>query len=122
MLNTETVLKLIDKGFTHDEIMAFNNQTEPQTEPKEDPKTEPVPKEDPKTEPVPSEPKTEPVPSEPKEDVTGKDILNAILALGKQVQSSQAMGQRLPELKDLTADDVVAQLIRPTRQGEISND
>ena len=95
MLNTETVLKLIDKGFTHDEIMAMEN---PQTEPKE---------------PVPNEPK-EPVPSEPKEDVTGKDILNAILALGKQVQSSQAMGQRLPELKDLTADDVVAQLIRPT--------
>ena len=113
MLNTETVLKLIDKGFTHDEIMAMEN---PQTEPKEpvpnEPK-EPVPSE-PKTEPVPSEPKTEPVPSEPKEDVTGKDILNAILALGKQVQSSQAMGQRLPELKDLTADDVVAQLIRPT--------
>ena len=109
MLNTETVLKLIEKGFTHDEIMAMEN---PQTEPKEDPKTEPVPSE-PKTEPVPSEPK-EPVPSEPKEDVTGKDILNAILALGKQVQSTQAMGQRLPELKDLTADDVVAQLIRPT--------
>ena len=104
MLNTETVLKLIEKGFTHDEIMAMENpQTDPKTEPKE-----------PKTEPVPSEPKTEPVPSEPKEDVTGKDILNAILALGKQVQSSQAMGQRLPELKDLTADDVVAQLIRPT--------
>ena len=100
MLNMENVLKLIDKGFTHDEIMALNNQTEPQTEPK--------------TEPVPSEPKTDPVPSEPKEDVTGKDILNAILALGKQVQSSQAMGQRLPELKELTADEVVAQLIRPT--------
>lgn len=110
MLNTETVLKLIDKGFTHDEIMAMENpQTEPKTEPKEEPKTEPVHKEEPK-----EEPKTEPVPSEPKEDVTGKDILNAILALGKQVQSSQAMGQRLPELKDLTADEVVAQLIRPT--------
>lgn len=110
MLNTETVLKLIEKGFTHDEIMAMENpQTDPKTEPKEEPKTEPVPKEEPK-----EDPKTEPVPSEPKEDVTGKDILNAILALGKQVQSSQAMGQRLPELKDLTADDVVAQLIRPT--------
>lgn len=109
MLNMENVLKLIDKGFTHDEIMAFNNQTEPQTTPKEEPETEPVLKEEPK-----EKPKTEPVPSEPKEDVTGKDILNAILALGKQVQYSQAMGQRLPELKDLTADDVVAQLIRPT--------
>lgn len=97
MLNTETVLKLIEKGFTHDEIMAMENpQTTPKEEPKEEPKKEPE------------------VVAIPKEDVTGKDILNAILALGKQVQSSQAMGQRLPELKDLTADDVVAQLIRPT--------
>ena len=97
MLNTETVLKLIENGFTHDEIMAMENpQTEPKEEPKEEPKTETVPKE------------------EPKQDVTGHQILEAILALGKQVQSTQAMGQRLPELKDLTPDDVVAQLIRPT--------
>ena len=106
MMNMADVLKLIDKGFTHDEIMAFSNQTEPQTEPKTEPQTEP--KTEPKTEPQ-TDPKTE-----PKQDVTGQDILNAILALGKQVQSTQAMGQRLPELKDLTADDVVAQLIRPT--------
>ena len=109
MLNTETVLKLIEKGFTHDEIMALEN---PQNEsPKEEhtpePKTDP-----PKEEPAP-EPKTEPTP-EPKQDVTGQQILEAILALGKQVQSGQAQGARLPELKDITADDVIAQMIRPT--------
>ena len=114
MMNMADVLKLIDKGFTHDEIMAFSNQTEPQTEPKTEPQTEPKtePQTEPKTEPK-TEPQTEPK-TEPKQDVTGQDILNAILALGKQVQSTQAMGQRLPELKDLTADDVVAHLIRPT--------
>ena len=101
MLNTETVLKLIEKGFTHDEIMAMEN-----------PKTEP-PKEEPKTEPPKEEPKTEPTP-EPKQDVTGKQILEAILSLGKQVQATQMQGARLPELKDLTADEVVAQMIRPT--------
>ena len=107
MLNTETVLKLIEKGFTHDEIMAMENpQTEPKEEPKEEPNTEPVPKEEPNTEPVPKE--------EPKQDVTSQQILEAILALGKQVQTVQAQGARLPELKDLTADDVVAQMIRPT--------
>ena len=91
MLNTETVLKLIDKGFTHDEIMAMDNQKEePKTEPKEEPKTE------------------------PKQDVTGQQILEAILALGKQVQTGQAQGARLPEMKDITADDVIAQMIRPT--------
>ena len=95
MLNTETVLKLIDKGFTHDEIMAMENQKEePKTEPKEEPKEEPK--------------------TEPKQDVTGQQILEAILALGKQVQTGQAQGARLPELKDITADDVIAQMIRPT--------
>ena len=101
MLNTETVLKLIEKGFTHDEIMAMEN-----------PKTEP-PKEEPKTEPPKEEPKTEPKP-EPKQDVTGQQILEAILSLGKQVQATQMQGARLPELKDITADDVIAQMIRPT--------
>ena len=95
MLNTETVLKLIDKGFTHDEIMAMENQKEePKTEPKEEPKEEPK--------------------TEPKQEVTGQQILEAILALGKQVQTGQAQGARLPELKELTADDVLAQMIRPT--------
>ena len=107
MLNTETVLKLIDKGFTHDEIMAMENQKEePKTEPKEEPKEEP------KTEPK-EEPKEEPK-TEPKQEVTGQQILEAILALGKQVQTGQAQGARLPELKELTADDVLAQMIRPT--------
>ena len=110
MLNTETVLNLIDKGFTHDEIIAMDNsQTEPKTEPpKEEPKPEPQ-KEEPKPEPKP-----EPQKEEPKQDVTGQQILEAILALGKQVQSGQAQGARLPELKDITADDVIAQMIRPT--------
>ena len=116
MLNTETVLKLIEKGFTHDEIMAMESpktEPEPKTEPpKEEHKTEP-PKEEPKTEPPKEEPKTEPTP-EPKQDVTGQQILEAILSLGKQVQATQMQGARLPELKDLTADDVVAQMIRPT--------
>ena len=107
MLNTETVLKLIEKGFTHDEIMAMENPpTEP---PKEEPKTEP----EPKPEPPKEEPKPEPTP-EPKQDVTGQQILEAILSLGKQMQTGQAQGARLPELKDITADDVIAQMIRPT--------
>ena len=107
MLNTETVLKLIEKGFTHDEIMAMENlKEEPKTKPAEAPKEEPkeAPKEEPKEAPK----------EEPKQEVTGQQILEAILALGKQVQTGQLQGARLPELKDLTADDVLAQMIRPT--------
>ena len=113
MLSIENVLKLADMGFTKEEILEREKQeTEPQTQ-KEEPKTEPqTQKEDPKTEPQKVEPQTQK--EEPKQDVTGQQILEAILALGKQVQTGQLQGARLPELKDLTADDVVAQMIRPT--------
>ena len=114
MLNTETVLKLIDKGFTHDEIMAMETgepvKEEPKTEtepPKEEPKTE--------TEPPKEEPKTE---TEPKQDVTATDILNAILSLGKTIQTGQAQGARMPAIEELTGEEVLASIIRPTKKGD----
>ena len=103
MLNTETVLKLIDKGFTHDEIMAMETG-EPV---KEEPKTE--------TEPPKEEPKTE---TEPKQDVTATDILNAILSLGKTIQTGQAQGARMPAIEELTGEEVLASIIRPTKKGD----
>ena len=113
MLNTETVLKLIDKGFTHDEIMAMETgepiKEEPKTE-TEPPKTETEP---PKTETEPS--KTE---TEPKQEVTGTDILNAILSLGKTIQTGQAQGARMPAIEELTGEDVLASIIRPTKKGD----
>ena len=109
MLNTETVLKLIEKGFTHDEIMAMENQNttvEPKEEPKEEPKVEP--KEEPKVEPK-EEPK-----EEPKQEVTAKDILDAISNLGKIVQTGQAQNTQMPTLQQLTGEDVIASIIQPT--------
>ena len=105
MLNTETVLKLIEKGFTHDEIMAMENQNtteEPKAEPKEEPKTEP--KEEPKVEPK----------EEPKQEVTAKDILDAISNLGKIVQTGQAQNTQMPTIQQLTGEDVIASIIHPT--------
>ena len=102
MLNTENVLKLIEAGFTHDEIMKMETG-------------EPA-KEEPKTEPQKEEPKTEPQKEEPKQEVTGTDILNAILSLGKTIQTGQAQGARMPAIEQLTGEDVLASIIRPTAQ------
>lgn len=105
MLNTETVLKLIEKGFTHDEIMAMENQNTT-VEPKEEPKEEPVvePKAEPKEEPK----------EEPKQEVTAKDILDAISNLGKIVQTGQAQNTQMPTIQQLTGEDVIASIIQPT--------
>ena len=110
MLNTENVLKLIEAGFTHDEIMKMETGEPAKEEPKTE--TEP-PKEEPKTETEP--PKEEPK-EEPKHEVTGTDILNAILSLGKTIQTGQAQGARMPQIEQLTGEDVLANIIRPTSQ------
>ena len=90
MLNTETVLKLIDKGFTHDEIMAMENQSANQTETQTQ--------------------------TEQKQEVTAKDILDAISNLGKVIQTGQVQGTRMPAIQQLTGDDVIASIIQPTHQ------
>lgn len=62
-MTLQEVKELINAGFTHDEIMSFQQNTqetpqpEPQPEPKPEPKPEPQP--EPKPEPQP-EPKSEP--------------------------------------------------------------
>lgn len=112
MLNTETVLKLIESGFTHDEIMAMENQSTPQTQTVETtPQTEPQTQ----TQTVATTPQTQ-TQTEPKQEVTPQDILNAISNLGKVIQTGQVQGTRMPAIEQLSGDDVVASIIQPTYQ------
>ena len=112
MLNTETVLKLIESGFTHDEIMAMENQSTPQTQTVETtPQTEPQTQ----TQTVETTPQTQ-TQTEPRQEVTAQDILNAISNLGKVIQTGQVQGTRMPAIEQLSGDDVVASIIQPTHQ------
>lgn len=114
MLNTETVLKLIESGFTHDEIMAMENQSTPQTQKVEEtPKTETEPQT--QTQTVETTPQTQ-TQTEQKQEVTAQDILNAISNLGKVIQTGQVQGTRMPAIEQLSGDDVVASIIQPTHQ------
>ena len=113
MLNTETVLKLIDKGFTHDEIMAMENQSATQTQTEE---TEPQTQtEETKPQTQTEETKTQ-TQTEQKQEVTAKDILDAISNLGKVIQTGQVQGTRMPAIQQLTGDDVIASIIQPRYQ------
>ena len=113
MLNTETVLKLIDKGFNHDEIMAMENQSATQTQTEETkPQTEET---KPQTQTEETKPQTQ-TQTEQKQEVTAKDILDAISNLGKVIQTGQVQGTRMPAIQQLTGDDVIASIIQPTYQ------
>ena len=112
MLNTETVLKLIESGFTHDEIMAMENQSANQTETQTQTEN-PAEETKPQTQTEETKPQTQ---TEQKQEVTAKDILDAISNLGKVIQTGQVQGTRMPAIEQLSGDDVVASIIQPTYQ------
>ena len=113
MLNTETVLKLLDKGFTHDEIMEMENQSSNQTQTEETKPQTQTEETKPQTQTEETKPQTQ---TEQKQEVTAKDILDAISNLGKVIQTGQAQGTRMPAIQQLTGDDVIASIIQPTYQ------
>ena len=113
MLNTETVLKLIESGFTHDEIMAMENQSTPQTQTVET--TPQTVETTPQTQTEETKPQTQ-TQTEQRQEVTAQDILNAISNLGKVIQTGQVQGTRMPAIEQLSGDDVVASIIQPTYQ------
>lgn len=126
MLTVESILKLLDNGFTHDEIMAFTS-TAPSTSsaaPEAVPEPEPVPAElpavvpvavaEPVAVPVP-EPMPTPVPAPVQQDgTTLADIQKEIANLTHLVQAGNIQNSRMPEAQKMSLEDVMAEIINPT--------
>lgn len=126
MLTVEMILKLIDNGFSHDEIMALTS-TAPSTpsaapEPVPAPVPEPVPAEPPAVVPVAEpvavpvpEPVPAPVPAPVQENgPTLADIQKGIANLVHLVQAGNIQDSRMPEAQKLSLEDVMAEIINPT--------
>lgn len=124
MLTVESILKLIDNGFTHDEIMALTSTapSTPSDAPEPVPVPEPVPAEPPAVVPV-AEPVAVPVP-EPvpapvqtpvqEEGPTLADIQKQVANLVHLVQAGNIQESRMPEAQKLSLEDVMAEIINPT--------
>ena len=98
----EQLMKLLDAGFTKQEIMALNGAPEPAPQP--EPEPEPAP--DPQPEP---EPQPEPAPA-PQNDQAA--ILAKLEELNQTIIRSNINNSRQPETKSV--DDILATIIRPT--------
>lgn len=126
MLTVESILKLIDNGFTHDEIMALTSTTPstPLAAPEPVPVPEPVPAEPPAVVPVAvaepvavpvPEPVPTPVPAPVQEGgPTLADIQKGIANLVHLVQAGNIQNSRMPEAETLSLEDVMAEIINPT--------
>ena len=103
------IMKLLDAGYTKEEISAL--------EPAPDPKPEPAPAPDPKPEPAPApDPKPEPAPA-PDAEPTLADVLKQVAKLTATIQANAlAQTQIKGQPKAPTAEDMIAQIIRPTRK------
>lgn len=113
-MNFELIRKLINAGFTDDEISTIIGATtsapapEPKPKPAPEPKPEPTPK--PKPEPTP-EPKPEPS-SEP----NNGDLIKAIQSLETTIRASNLVNTVLPTVDtQKTADDVLANMLDPKK-------
>ena len=90
------IIKLLDAGYTREEILAM------------------------KDEPTPEEPKPEePKPEEPKPEENGmsdlvKEMRDAFSEMRKEFTAMNIMSSRQPEEK--TPEDIIANIINPTRK------
>lgn len=107
-MTKEDVLKLVNAGFSKDEIIALIGPTAPE------PKPEPEPAPTPEPQPVP-EPAAAPQPAASPEQADAIAALTQQVAnLTALVQKSNMLRMEQPEIKPESAEDIIANIIYPT--------
>ena len=104
----DQLMKLLDAGFTKEEIMALNGTPAPAPQP--EPEPAPAPQSEPEPAPQPEpEPHPEPAPA-PQNDQAA--ILAKLEELNQTIIRSNINNSRQPETESV--DDILATIIRPT--------
>ena len=103
-MNAENILKLVDAGFTKEEILALAGTAEP--EKAEPPKSEPAPQ--PEPEPEPEKP-AQPDPNETRYN----ELLAAMQKLTGAIQAGNILNSSNREDPQLSAEDILAEVVNP---------
>lgn len=118
-MNYSELMKLVNAGFTKQEILAITGQlnAEPSPEPAKAPDPVPDPEPEKAPEPIPEPAKApDPVPDPTQ---SALDQLTAqVTKLTTLVQRSNILNSEQPELKQQTAEDIVASIIYPSFKGD----
>ena len=102
-MNTQDVLKLVNAGFSKQEILALAGM---------EPKPEPAPDPAPAPEPKPAAP--EPAPEQSQID----RLTEQVSRLTDLVHKSNLLAMQQPEVKPDTPEDIIASIIFPSYNGE----
>lgn len=103
-MNIESILKLVEAGFSKDEIIALTQPAQAQEEPKQD---------EPKAEPA----KEEPVKEEPAQDRRYEELLSAMNRLTGAIQAGNILNSNNKEVKEPSAEDILAEVLSPSKGG-----
>lgn len=98
-MNIESILKLVEAGFSKDEITALAQPA----------KEEPAKEEPAKEEPV----KEEPVKEEPAQDRRYEELLSAMNRLTGAIQAGNILNSNNKEVKEPSAEDILAEVLSP---------
>lgn len=102
-MNIETILKLVDAGFSKDVITAL---------------AQPAKEEPAKEEPAKEEPaKEEPVKEEPAQDRRYEELLSAMNRLTGAIQAGNILNSNNKEVKEPSAEDILAEVLSPSKGG-----
>lgn len=94
----EEIIKLLDAGYTRDEILSMQ----------EEPTPEPAPQEPDSAEP-------EPAPAEDVSEVV-KEMRELFSEMKKEFTAFNIMSARQPAESEKTTDDIIAEIINPTKK------
>lgn len=103
-MNIDSILKLVEAGFSKEEITAM---------------TQPAPaQEEPKPEPTKEEPaKEEPVKEEPAQDKRYEELLSAMNRLTGAIQAGNILNSNNKEVKEPSAEEILAEVLSPSKGG-----
>lgn len=103
-MNAENILKLVDAGFTKEEILALAGTAQP--EEAEPPKNEPAPQPEPEPAPMPV---PQPDPNQERYD----QLLEAMQKLTGAIQAGNILNSSNREEPQLSAEDILAEVVNP---------
>lgn len=104
-MNIDSILKLVEAGFSKEEITAMTQTAQAQEEPKQD---------EPKTEPV----KEETTKEEPAQDKRYEELLSAMNRLTGAIQAGNILNSNNKEVKEPSAEDILAEVLSPSKGGK----
>ena len=107
-MKAEDILKLVNAGFSKDEIIALNGPAE--SEPVKEPAVDPEPEQAP-------EPQQAPAPAEDPNAKRYDELLQAVQKLTGAIQAGNILNSNNKAVETKTAEQIMAEVLLPQKRG-----